>query len=79
MESISDGVFTVDGEWRVTSFNRAAEKITGVPRKEAIKQSFAEKTGGHLTCKAIRAAKSMSCSGCVEVAAELLEQHSRKV
>ena len=36
LESISDGVFTVDGEWRVTSFNRAAEKITGVPRKEAI-------------------------------------------
>ena len=36
LESISDGVFTVDMEWRVTSFNRAAEKITGVPRKEAI-------------------------------------------
>ena len=25
LESISDGVFTVDHEWRVTSFNRAAE------------------------------------------------------
>lgn len=36
LESISDGVFTVDGEWRVTSFNRAAEEITGIPRKEAI-------------------------------------------
>ncbi len=36
LESISDGVFTVDGEWRVTSFNRAAEKITGTPRSEAI-------------------------------------------
>lgn len=36
LESISDGVFTVDMEWRVTSFNRAAEEITGVPRKEAI-------------------------------------------
>jgi PAS domain-containing protein len=29
-------VFTVDSEWRVTSFNRAAEAITGVPRQEAI-------------------------------------------
>ncbi|HOV39359.1 MAG TPA: sigma 54-interacting transcriptional regulator [Spirochaetales bacterium] len=38
LESISDGVFTVDREWRITSFNRAAEKITGVPRKEAIGQ-----------------------------------------
>ncbi len=36
LESISDGVFTVDGQWRITSFNRAAEEITGVPREEAI-------------------------------------------
>jgi PAS domain S-box-containing protein len=36
LESISDGVFTVDHEWRITSFNRAAEKITGVPRDQAI-------------------------------------------
>ena len=36
LDSITDGVFTVDREWRVTSFNRAAEQITGVPRAEAI-------------------------------------------
>ncbi len=36
LESISDGVFTVDSAWRITSFNRAAERITGIPRKEAI-------------------------------------------
>jgi len=36
LESISDGVFTVDPEWRITSFNRAAEVITGVPRGEAL-------------------------------------------
>ena len=36
LESISDGVFTVDAEWRITSFNRAAEEITGIPRREAI-------------------------------------------
>ena len=36
LESISDGVFTVDHEWRITSFNRAAEKITGIPRDEAM-------------------------------------------
>ncbi len=36
LESISDGVFTVDAEWRIISFNRAAEEITGVPRAEAI-------------------------------------------
>jgi len=36
LESISDGVFTVDHEWKIMSFNHAAEKITGIPRKEAI-------------------------------------------
>ncbi|MBP1625670.1 MAG: sigma54 specific transcriptional regulator, Fis family [Holophagaceae bacterium] len=38
LESISDGVFTVDSEWRILSFNRAAEEITGVDRAEAIGQ-----------------------------------------
>ncbi len=42
LESISDGVFTVDGDWRVSSFNRAAEKITGVPRDEAIGRRCSE-------------------------------------
>ena len=36
LDSISDGVFTVDHEWRITSFNHAAEEITGIPRDEAI-------------------------------------------
>ena len=36
LESISDGVFTVDRQWRVSSFNRAAEEITGISRQEAI-------------------------------------------
>lgn len=36
LESISEGVFTVDEKWRITSFNRAAEKITGVSREMAI-------------------------------------------
>ncbi len=36
MESISDGVFTVDHTWRIMSFNHAAEEITGIPREEAI-------------------------------------------
>lgn len=42
LDSISDGVFTVDLEWRVTSFNRAAEEITGVSRREAIGRRCAE-------------------------------------
>jgi PAS domain S-box-containing protein len=36
LESIADGVFTVDREWRITSWNRAAEAITGFDREETI-------------------------------------------
>ncbi len=36
LDSIADGVFTVDHEWKITSFNRAAEEILGIPRDEAI-------------------------------------------
>lgn len=36
LDSIADGVFSVDCNWRITSFNNAAEKITGVPKDEAI-------------------------------------------
>jgi PAS domain S-box-containing protein len=38
LDSIADGVFTVDRNWQVTSFNRAAEEITGISREEAIGQ-----------------------------------------
>jgi PAS domain S-box-containing protein len=38
LDSIADGVFTVDSQWRITSFNRAAEQITGVPRDQAVGQ-----------------------------------------
>jgi PAS domain S-box-containing protein len=36
LDSIADGVFTVDLDWQITSFNRASEEITGVPRDEAL-------------------------------------------
>ena len=38
LDSIADGVFTVDDNWRITSFNRAAEQITGVRREDAVGQ-----------------------------------------
>ena len=36
LDSIADGVFTVDGDRNITSFNRAAEEITGISRDGAI-------------------------------------------
>lgn len=42
LDSIADGVFTVDLDWRVTSFNRAAEQITGITAAEALGRSCCE-------------------------------------
>ena len=36
LDSITEGVFTVNEDWIITSFNRAAEKITGFSREKAI-------------------------------------------
>ena len=36
LDCVPDGVFTVDAQWRVTFFNRAAEQITGIKRTEAV-------------------------------------------
>jgi PAS domain S-box-containing protein len=53
LDSVTDGVFTVDGGWRITSFNSAAEQITGVPREDAV---------GERCCDVFRA--SICESGC---------------
>lgn len=36
LNSIADGVFTVDSEFKITSYNPAAEKITGISAKDAL-------------------------------------------
>jgi PAS domain S-box-containing protein len=36
LDSVADGVFTVDEHWRIAYFNKAAERITGVQREHAI-------------------------------------------
>jgi PAS domain S-box-containing protein len=38
LDSVTDGVFTVDAEFVITSFNLAAERITGVGREQALGQ-----------------------------------------
>jgi PAS domain S-box-containing protein len=39
LDSIAEAVFTVDLDFRITSFNRAAEKITGIGRHLALGQA----------------------------------------
>ena len=36
LDSINEGVFTVGMDWRITVFNRAAERITGIAREDEL-------------------------------------------
>ncbi|WP_075188151.1 sigma-54 interaction domain-containing protein [Teredinibacter haidensis] len=36
LDSVNEGVFTVDQDWRITAFNAAAERITRISREAAI-------------------------------------------
>ncbi len=62
LDSIADGVFTVDLEWKITYFNRAAEQITGVPAAEAIGKSCSEIFKASICGKNCAIATSM-CTG----------------
>jgi len=42
LNSINEGVFTVNRNWQITSFNRAAEKITQVQKSDAIGRQCCE-------------------------------------
>ncbi len=42
MNCVADGVFTVDKHWKITSFNKAAETITGWTADEAFGKSCSE-------------------------------------
>ncbi len=39
LDSIADGVFTVDKDWIISSWNKAAEQITGFSKEEAVGQN----------------------------------------
>ena len=42
LESILDGVFTIDSQFRITSFNKAAENITGYKKEEVLGKNCSE-------------------------------------
>jgi PAS domain S-box-containing protein len=42
LNSMGDGIFTVDRNWKITSFNRAAQSITGRRAEEVIGRSCSE-------------------------------------
>jgi PAS domain S-box-containing protein len=60
LNSIADGVFTVDMDWTITSFNRAAEEITGVKQEEALGQKCCDVFRSNICENACALKKTMS-------------------
>ena len=63
LHSIADGVFTVDRNWQITSFNRAAEEITGWSGKDAIGKSCSEILHSSICGKNCAIAESLYSGG----------------
>ncbi len=59
LDSIADGVFTVDRNWKITSFNRAASQITGWPRKKALGRYCSEVFHSSICGKSCAIAESL--------------------
>jgi len=78
--SIADGVFTVDGDWRITSFNRAAQRITGVDARDAIGRHCSEVFHADI-CERNCALRETLESGTeqIDVPAKILNRRGRSV
>ena len=80
LNSIADGVFTVDSKMRVTSFNQAAEKITGISAAEAIGKKCSEVFHSSL-CESGCALERSQQTGqeAIDVPARIINHHGEQV
>ncbi|MCC6697079.1 MAG: sigma 54-interacting transcriptional regulator [Candidatus Hydrogenedentes bacterium] len=80
LDSINEGVFTVDLDWRITGFNRAAESITGVTREEAIGRSCCDVFRASICEKACALRRTMSSAQpMVNVTAHILDHAGQRI
>lgn len=79
-DSIADGVFTVDPEMRITTFNRAAEEITGFSAYEAVGR-FCHEIFRTRVCLSACTLKEAQATGEAVVNRELdiLDKKNRKI
>lgn len=52
----------------------AARELVGEHRKDQLTTLFKEKSGGYTTCRDIRKNRTLPCTQCVALAADLLDQ-----
>jgi PAS domain S-box-containing protein len=80
LSSIADGVFTVDRDWRITSFNCAAERITGVPAEQAIGRRCSDVFHADICERGCALRQTLETnSNLIEVPARILSSPGRSV
>ena len=80
LNSVADGVFTVDDGWRITSFNRAAERITGVPAERALGMRCSDVFHADI-CETRCALRRTKATGeeIIDLPARILNKHGRAI
>jgi PAS domain S-box-containing protein len=80
LDSINDGVFTVDASWRITSFNHAAEALTGWSRDEAIGRHCYEVFRANICQGSCALRRTMESGETLEnVRVDVLDRQGRRV
>ncbi|MEJ2185127.1 MAG: sigma 54-interacting transcriptional regulator [Gemmatimonadota bacterium] len=80
LRCVADGVFTVDNNWRISSFNRAAERITGVSAERAIGRRCSEILHSDLCERACPIRESLETGNeVIDRSARILTQKARSI
>ena len=80
LDSINEGVFTVDLDWRITTFNEAAERITGTPRDQAIGSSCCDVFRANICEKHCALRQTMdSGNPIVNATAHIIDQEGQRI
>jgi len=80
LDSVNEGVFTVDRDWRITAFNAAAERITLINRDAAIGSSCCDVFRANI-CEKDCALRRTMTSGkpVVNATAYIINQHGERI
>ncbi len=80
LDSVNEGVFTVDLNWRITAFNKAAERITGVSREMAIGSPCCDVFRANVCETNCALRRTMASSRpVVNATAHIINQHGERV
>jgi two-component system response regulator HydG len=80
LDSVADGVFTVDSEMRITWFNRAAEKITGFSQQEALGRPCCEIFRSNICFSACPVREALATGRNVEnLEIDILDRYNREL